>query len=85
MIIEPLYKLRESLMPFRSDTFLGTYNPDQLRSLQHAYRQTCIELGRTNLTLTEQHRLAKIIYGIYDSGIEDPVAIARIVRHAESI
>lgn len=72
-------------MPFRSDTFIGTYNPDQLRSLQRAYRETCNQLGRTDLCLAEQQRLAKLIYGIYDSGIEDPVAIARIVRHAESI
>lgn len=72
-------------MPFRSDTFIGTYNPDQLRLLQFAYRETCIQLGRTNLPLAQQLELAKIIYGIYDSGIEDPVAIARLVQHAESI
>ena len=28
-------------MPFRSDPFIGTYNPDQLRKLQRAYDETC--------------------------------------------
>ncbi|MND76667.1 hypothetical protein D3C80_683190 [compost metagenome] len=72
-------------MPFRSDPFIGTYNPDQLRNLQKAYDEACKLLGRSSLSEAEARKLAKRIYGIYDSGIEDPSEIARIIRHAESI
>ncbi|MEN5277324.1 hypothetical protein ABE527_10265 [Brucella sp. TWI432] len=72
-------------MPFRSDQFIGTYNPDQLKALQTAYHETCALLGRTTQTEAEVQELAKRIYHIYDSGIEDPTQIARIIKHAESI
>jgi hypothetical protein len=72
-------------MPFRSDPFIGTYNPDQLRKLQRAYDETCKLLDRSSLSESEARKLAKRIYGIYDSGIEDPSAIAQINKHAESI
>ena len=72
-------------MPFRSDLFLRTYNPKQLQALQSAYRETCKLLGRSSLTETEAHKLAKRIYMVYDSGIENPTDIARVIQHAESI
>jgi len=72
-------------MPLRAHSFVGTYNPDQLRALQRAYRETCNLLGRPSLTEREAQTLAKRVYGIYDSGIENPSEIARIIHHAESI
>jgi len=41
--------------------------------------------SRSSLSESEARKLAKRIYGIYDSGIEDPSAIAQINKHAESI
>lgn len=72
-------------MPFRTDPFVGTYNPDQLKALQDAYKTTCALMGREPVSEIETNKLAKKIYSIYDSGIEDPVEIARIITHAESI
>lgn len=72
-------------MPFRSDPFIGTYNPDQLRKLQKAYDETCKLLGRSSLREAEARKLAKRIHGIYDSGVEDPSARAGVIKHAESI
>lgn len=72
-------------MPVRSDLFAGSYNPKQLQALQSAYRETCKLLGRDPLTQSEAHQLAKRIYMVYDSGIENPIEIARVIQHAESI
>ncbi|WP_273727487.1 hypothetical protein [Brucella gallinifaecis] len=72
-------------MPFRTDQFVGTYKPEQLRALQRAYVETCVLLNVSSPTATEALKIAKQVYKIYDSGIEDPYEIARIIRHADSI
>ena len=72
-------------MPFRSGQFVGTYNPKELRALQSAYLETCILLGVSAPTEAEALRVAKKVYNVYDSGIEDAHEIARIIQHAESI
>ncbi|MBK0024492.1 hypothetical protein L7D45_22205 [Brucella pseudogrignonensis] len=72
-------------MPFRSGLFVGTYNPQQFSAMQEAYRETYRQLGRTTQSPTNAQRLAKQIYHAYDSGVTDPLQIARIILHAESI
>jgi len=72
-------------MPFRSGLFVGTYNPQQLRAMQEAYRETCHQLGRTTQSPSKAQGLAKQIYHVYDSGVTDPLQIARIILHAESM
>lgn len=72
-------------MPFRTDEFVGTYKPEQLRALQRAYAETCVLLNVSAPRAEEALKIAKQVYRIYDSGIEDPQEIARIIRHADSI
>ncbi|WP_143850975.1 hypothetical protein [Brucella thiophenivorans] len=72
-------------MPFRTDQFVGTYKPAQMRALQRAYLETCILLGVSSPTEVETLKIAKMVYKIYDSGVEEPYQIARLILHAESI
>lgn len=72
-------------MPFRTGKLAGTYNPKQLRALQSAYLETCILLGVSSPTEAEALKVAKKVYRVYDSGIEDAHEIARLIKHAESI
>ncbi|MBC8718410.1 hypothetical protein [Ochrobactrum sp. Marseille-Q0166] len=72
-------------MPFRTGQLVGTYKPEQLRALQRAYVETCVLLNVSLPTAAEALKIAKQVYKIYDSGIEDPYEIARIIRHANNI
>ncbi|OYR13022.1 hypothetical protein CEV31_3513 [Brucella thiophenivorans] len=42
-------------------------------------------LGVSSPTEVETLKIAKMVYKIYDSGVEEPYQIARLILHAESI
>ncbi len=68
-------------MPFRSAEYQGTFNPTELKLLQHAYSRCCELLDRCPSTHEDKDRLARIVMRVFEECGHDPELTAiRVAR-----
>lgn len=72
-------------MPFRKSDYLGIYKPDELNTLQAAYNETCEIRGYCPTTDDDENKLARTVIRIYESGIQDPHQIAKLIVQIENL
>ncbi|HWD12017.1 hypothetical protein P8H26_01390 [Pseudochrobactrum sp. sp1633] len=72
-------------MPFQKSDYLGIYKPEQLDTLQTAYDEVCEILGYCPTTDDNKNQLARTVIRIYESGIQNPHEIARLIAQIENL
>ena len=72
-------------MPFQKSDYLGIYKPDQLKTLKAAYNEVCEILGYCPTTDENKDELARTVMRIYESGIQTPHEIAKLITQIENL